>query len=138
MDTTTTRLNSAIVPVGGVLIVDDEAEIRDSIVEQFRILGFGMVFEASDGADAIEIYKARRSEISLVFMDLTMPRMNGKEAYRTLRSMDPTLPVILTSGFNQEPNLEGDERPAAFLQKPFDFRQLRNMVMQILQKQEGS
>ena len=137
-DTAAARANSTVVPVGGVLVVDDEPEIRDSIVEQFRILGFGMVFEASDGADALEIYKARRSEISLVFMDLTMPRMNGKEAYRTLRNMDPTLPIILTSGFNQEPDLEGDERPAAFLQKPFDFRQLRTMVMQTLQKQEGS
>jgi len=124
----------ALQAAGAVLVVDDEPEIRDSAVELFRMLGFGMVFEASDGLEALEVFKARRDEISLVFMDLTMPQMNGRVAFRALRAMDPSIPVILTSGFNEEAGLEGDERPSAFLQKPYRFLQLRNLVMQVLKK----
>ncbi|HZU53826.1 MAG TPA: PAS domain S-box protein [Holophagaceae bacterium] len=123
-------------PSGAALVVDDEPGIRESAVELLRILGFSTVFEASDGAEALEIFKARSREISLVFMDLTMPRMNGREAFRALRAIDPAIPVILSSGFDEEAGLAGDERPSAFLQKPYRFAQLRSTVMQALHKGE--
>ncbi|HXC15885.1 MAG TPA: PAS domain S-box protein [Holophagaceae bacterium] len=121
-------------PAGAVLVVDDEPDIRESAVELFRLLGFETVFEASDGAEALEVFQARATEISLVFMDLTMPRMSGREAFRALRELDPAVLVILTSGFNEEAGLDGDERPSAFLQKPYRFIQLRNAVTKVLQK----
>ena len=124
----------ALQPSGAVLVVDDEPDIRESAVELFRLLGFETVFEASDGAEALEVFQARGAEISLVFMDLTMPRMSGREAFRALRKLDPAISVILTSGFNEEAGLDGDDRPSAFLQKPYRFIQLRNAVTKVLQK----
>ncbi len=128
----------AIRPDAGVLVVDDEEGLRESAVELFRLLGFGSVFEAGNGLEALEVYKARKDQIVLVFMDLTMPQMNGGEAFRALRELDPELKVILTSGFDEESCLEGGERPSAFLQKPYRFRQLRHVVAQVLQRKEGA
>ncbi|MBS1784383.1 MAG: PAS domain S-box protein [Acidobacteria bacterium] len=122
----------AIRPDAAALVVDDEPSLRESAVELFRLLGFGMVFEAGDGLEALEVYKARKNQIVLVFMDLTMPQMNGGEAFRAMRAMDPQVKVILTSGFDEESCLEAGEHPSAFLQKPYRFRQLRNVVAQVL------
>ena len=122
-------------PEGTVLVVDDEPEIRDSAVELFHILGFNMVFEASDGVEALEVFKARRGEITLVFMDLTMPRMNGREAFAAMRALEPGIPVILTSGFNEDLGLEDGERPSAFLEKPYRLQQLRQAVMQVQRRE---
>ncbi len=134
----TTSAPLAIRPDAAVLVVDDEDGLRESAVELFRLLGFGSVFEARDGLEALEVYKARKDQIVLVFMDLTMPQMNGGEAFRALRELDPELKVILTSGFDEESCLEGGERPSAFLQKPYRFRQLRHVVAQVLQRKEGA
>ncbi|HET8900765.1 MAG TPA: PAS domain S-box protein [Holophagaceae bacterium] len=123
----------ALQPQGAALVVDDEPDIRESAVELFRMLGFGMVFEASDGVEALEVFEVRRKEISLVFMDLTMPKMSGREAFQALRKLDPAIPVILTSGFNEEPDLDGIGRPSAFLQKPYRFIQLRSAVTKALE-----
>ncbi|HTL98389.1 MAG TPA: PAS domain S-box protein [Holophagaceae bacterium] len=120
-------------PAGAVLVVDDEPEIRMGAAEIFKILGFPAVLEAADGEEAVEIFKARGSEISLVFMDLTMPRMNGRDAFRALRALDPGVRVILTSGYNEEAVADEDDRPTAFLQKPYRMRQLRDTVMAALQ-----
>ncbi len=121
-------------PEAAVLVVDDEEGLRESATELFRLLGFGSVFEAADGLEALEIYKARQDQIVLVFMDLTMPQMNGGEAFRALRVLNPSVKVILTSGFDEESCLEAGEQPSAFLQKPYRYRQLRNTVAQVLHK----
>ncbi len=127
----------ALQPSGAALVVDDEPGIRESAIELLRILGFSTIFEAADGIEALEVFQAQGKEISLVFMDLTMPRMNGREAFRALRAIDPAIPVILSSGFDEEAGMAGDERPSAFLQKPYRFAQLRSTVMEVLQNGES-
>lgn len=99
-------------------MVDDEPSLRESAVELFRLLGFGMVFEAGDGLEALEVYKARKNQIVLVFMDLTMPQMNGGEAFRAMRAMDPQVKVILTSGFDEESCLEAGNIPRPSSRNP--------------------
>ncbi|HET8715637.1 MAG TPA: PAS domain S-box protein, partial [Holophagaceae bacterium] len=122
---------------GCVLVVDDEPEILRSAVELFQSLGCESVLSAGDGAEALARFRERKGEIALVFMDLTMPRMGGLEAFRAMRAEAPDLPVILTSGYTEEAGLDGEERPSAFLQKPYRYRQLRSAVLEVLRGTAG-
>ena len=124
-------------PAGAVLVADDEAGIRSGAVEIFKLIGFPAVLEAADGLEALEVFKARRGEIALVFMDLTMPRMSGRDAFRAMRELDPAIPVILTSGYNEDSLPDGEARPSAFLQKPYRMRQLQETVTAVL-KERGT
>jgi CheY-like chemotaxis protein len=67
-------------------------------------------------------------------MDLTMPRMDGREAFLAIRRMAPGLPVILCSGYTEQDSLKAfdGEGPAAFLQKPYQIRDLRRVIHQVL------
>ena len=58
--------------------------------------------EAGDGQEALQVYEANRDRIVLALMDLTMPRMDGEEAYFRLRRSGAMIPIILTSGFAQD------------------------------------
>ena len=63
-------------------------------------LGFA-VLTARDEADAFEIYREHKDKISLVLLDLTMPRMDGEEAYRELRRIDPEVRVVPSRGYTE-------------------------------------
>ena len=106
---------------GAVLIADDEALVR---VVTRRILERGgyRVLEAGDGHEALELFEAHRDELVAVVLDLTMPRVSGREALSALRKLTPDMPVLLTSGYSHEtlpPELVSGPH-TAFLQKPFN------------------
>jgi len=81
------------------------------------------VLTAKDGREGVDVFKAHADDISAVVLDLTMPRMSGKEALRDIRNIRSDVPVILCSGFDQH---ETAARVASFgvaacLQKPFSM-----------------
>jgi PAS domain S-box-containing protein len=80
-----------------ILVVDDEASIRQITQSTLEAFGYRVVL-ASDGAEAVAIFKMRRAEIDLVLTDMTMPVMEGPEAIRILRSVNPKLRIIGASG----------------------------------------
>jgi CheY-like chemotaxis protein len=86
-------------------------------------LGFEVV-AARDGFEALERY--RPGEFALVFMDLTMPRMDGKEAFQQMQARDPAVKVVLASGYSELEAIEPllGTRPAGFIQKPFSLKEL--------------
>ena len=73
---------------GTVLLVDDEESVRAISAKLLQFLGLD-VMTARDGREAVEIYGQHYDEIDLVILDLTMPRMDGVEAYRELRRINP-------------------------------------------------
>ncbi len=86
--------------------------------------------EARNGVEAIELFQKRRHEIDLVILDLTMPLMTGEETLRRLRAIDPSVAVILASGFSESDatrHFEGRSL-AGFLQKPFTLTRLSERV----------
>jgi len=86
---------------GTILIVDDEAHIRKFVGLVVRQLGAFTVIEASNGEEAIAAYQ--REKPRLVLLDVNMPHMDGIEALRKLRSIDPGCTVImLTSLANRQ------------------------------------
>lgn len=92
-------------------------------------LGF-RVIKAGDGSAAVEIFALHKNEISLVILDLTMPGMNGWETLEALRTLQPDIPVILASGYDEAKVMEGKraEFPHAFLHKPYSMAKLKAAV----------
>ncbi len=86
---------------GTVLVVDDEAHIRKYVTLILRQLGCTSFLEAGNGEDALAIYESGRPD--LVLMDVNMPIMDGIDALRRLKIMDPDAKVVmLTSLVNRE------------------------------------
>jgi len=111
---------------GNILLVDDEDTVRTVILRMLSGMGFD-VLTASDGAKALEIYRAKSEEIAAVLLDLTMPHMDGEEAFREIRQVNPNAFVLLMSGFNEQDAVARfvGKGLAGFLQKPFTPEQLR-------------
>ena len=112
-----------------MLLAEDEEILRELTVEALEPAGF-RVIAAEDGQVALELFQAHASEISVVVLDLNMPRMGGMEAFRRIRALDPAAKVILCSGYAEEQirELGRDLRPDGFLHKPYRLRELARMV----------
>jgi CheY-like chemotaxis protein len=114
---------------GLVLVVDDEESVRNVTARAVRTMGFEPVV-AVDGQDGLEQFGKRHQEIALVLMDLTMPRLSGEAAADRMREIDPTVPIVLMSGFD-ESEMATRFRAAGvsgFVQKPFEIRTLRDAI----------
>ena len=118
---------------GTVLVVDDEETMRTTLSRMMRVLGLEPVL-ARDGQEAVEIFSAAPGRFAFVLLDLTMPRMDGEQAFTELRRLRPDVRVVLMSGFNaQEALVRFDGRGlASFLQKPFTVAALRAVLQTVL------
>jgi CheY-like chemotaxis protein len=97
-------------------------------------LGFQVV-EASDGEEAVALFRQRKGEFTLVLMDLTMPRMDGREAFLRMHDLDPTVPVVLTSGFSENDAVSdfAGRGLAGFLPKPYQRSQFEQIIRQAME-----
>ena len=105
---------------GLLLVVDDEAPIRDMAAIVLRRAGFE-VLEAANGQEGVEALRFHGTDLRAVLMDISMPVMTGGEALPALRRIKPGIPVILTSGFDGEERVQLllHEPNTQFLQKPY-------------------
>lgn len=111
-----------------VLIVDDEPLVRNSVGRILRFAGHD-VMTASNGAEAVEIYKKHGTQISAVLLDLNMPVMGGAETLKQLKELNPYVPVVVLSGYAQEEREELLQRGAlAVLDKPTTAQQLKEAL----------
>ena len=118
---------------GTVLVVDDDPSVRG--LARAVLLGAGWrVLESADGAECLAQVREPGAEIDLVLLDLTMPNMDGVEAFGLLRRLRPTLPVVLMSGYARDDVLKLFEGapPNDFLDKPFQHTQLLAIVRKAL------
>jgi two-component system cell cycle sensor histidine kinase/response regulator CckA len=119
--------------MGTVLLVDDEDSVRTLGARMLERIGF-QALVASDGQEALELYQVRQEEIVLVLLDLTMPYMDGEEAFRHLRRLDPQVRVVMTSGYTEiemAPRFTG-QRLCGFLQKPYTLEALTQCLREVL------
>jgi two-component system cell cycle sensor histidine kinase/response regulator CckA len=86
---------------GTVLIVDDDELNRMSTQVLFKQAGFSTL-TAEDGEEAVRVYREHRDQIVCVFLDLTLPKMDGEETLRELRQLAPEVRAIVTSGCSSE------------------------------------
>jgi CheY-like chemotaxis protein len=113
-----------------VLIAADEPAICFSLKSQVLRCG-GQCIVASDGVSAIARFQAAEGGVDVAFLDVRMPRMNGPDAVRALRRLDPTLPCCLMTvyGIAGLPDC-GDG--VALLEKPFDLVDFERMLDALL------
>jgi two-component system, cell cycle sensor histidine kinase and response regulator CckA len=118
---------------GTVLIVDDEETVRAVGKQMVEKMGFDAL-TATDGREAIEIFGTHADEIVCVLLDLTMPHIDGEAAFRELRRIDPTVTVILCSGYNEQDATQrfAGKGLASFIQKPYSMATLKGELMQVL------
>ena len=118
-----------------ILIVDDEPAIREVLTgyfeHQYGPRGF-TVETAADGAEALGAVRRRRP--ALVLLDIDMPGMDGVEALRGVRAIDPKIPVIMVTG-NANTRVAGEvikDGAYSYLPKPVKFAYLDHLVATIL------
>ncbi len=116
-----------------ILLADDHEGVRDMARTALESYGY-QVLLATDGENAVHLFRERKREIDLVILDLVMPRLGGRAAAALMRELCPNLPVILTTSYTAD--LEAlafaKESGAALLQKPYDPRQLARRVRELL------
>ena len=119
---------------GMILVVDDEESFCSGIKMLLEDSGF-TVLTAADGQEAIEVFREHTDEISVVLLDLIMPRMNGEKAFHELRRIKSDIDIILCSGYNQQEALGEftDKGLAGFIKKPFEFEELIQKLRAILE-----
>ena len=117
---------------GTILLADDEESVRAVAALMLERLGFSVI-TAADGREAVEIYRARAAEIDLVVLDMTMPHLDGSQAFAELRLISPDVRIILASGYSQEDvatRFRG-KSVAGVLQKPYTLAQMKDLFMKI-------
>jgi CheY-like chemotaxis protein len=112
-----------------ILVVEDEPRVREMSVEALRELGYGVV-AAEGGAEALDLLE-RHPEISLVFTDVVMPGISGRQLADAVAERRPDLPVLFTTGYAREQVAPGREE-AALLRKPFTTAQLARKMREAL------
>jgi len=105
---------------GAVLLVDDEPAVRTVGRRMLEKLGYE-VLVAADARRGLELFGEHRAEIVCVVLDVTMPDMSGDECLRELRRLEPAIPVILASGYDESEATRRLDRstPYGFLCKPY-------------------
>jgi len=118
-----------------VLVVDDEEMVLDLCTAMVEQLGFH-VLRASDGREAVDVFRRHAAEITLVILDLTMPRMDGAQAFHELKRIRGDVKVIVSSGFSEQEVSHHfpEDEPAAFIEKPFEFKNLQKKIGMVLEK----
>jgi phosphoserine phosphatase RsbU/P len=76
-----------------ILVVDDEAPMRDSMRKHFSRFGH-RVLEAEDGFEGLKLFKENRKSVDLVITDIMMPKLNGVELIKMIRTLDPIVPIL--------------------------------------------
>ena len=113
---------------GTLLVIDDEAPVRSVTERMAQTLGFSAL-TAADGDQGIQLFQLYRSSIQVVLLDLSMPGLSGEETFANLRAIDPSIRVILMSGYNQpDPPAACNGKQPYFLSKPFSIDQFQSAI----------
>jgi DNA-binding response OmpR family regulator len=117
----------------GLMIVDDDAGVRNMLDEWLRHQGFA-VWLAATGEDALDVYRRRPEAIDVVLMDVRMPDLDGPQTLAGLRAINPRLPCCFMSGGLGEHThaelLNGGS--TSFIRKPFELDELVQSLVSLV------
>jgi PAS domain S-box-containing protein len=126
-------------PKGGtetILVVDDEESVRGMIGQILSRAGYKLM-TACDGKEALDLYKQEGAKISLVILDLMMPKMGGQKCLEELLKINPQAKVLIATGVssnNQQTSLTIDSGAKVVIHKPYDINLLLTTVRDILDR----
>jgi CheY-like chemotaxis protein len=118
-----------------ILLIEDEELVRELGVTILEKFGY-TVLSAGDGQEALEVYEKEKGNISLVILDVVMPRMDGKQCFEELLRINPTVKVIISTGLAQNGLVRDIVELGAkgSVNKPYGMRQLLQMVREVLDR----
>lgn len=121
-----------------VLVVDDESRMR-KLVKDFLVRSGFSVVEAADGEEAIDLFfDEKNSDISLIILDVMMPKMNGWEVCKEVRRFSKVPIIMLTAKSEESDELQGFELGVdEYISKPFSPKILVARVEAILRRTSG-
>jgi CheY-like chemotaxis protein len=120
---------------GTILVIDDEKVVRNLAKDILCRSGFRVLL-ACDGQEGVDVFRENADDIVAVLLDMTMPRLSGEETFRELRRIRTGVPVILSSGYNEQDATErfAGKGLAGFIQKPYDAAELRQRLREVLEQ----
>ncbi len=115
-----------------ILVVEDEKSLLDLARIMFESKGY-TVLAAKDGIEAVEMYRLHREKISLVFTDIGLPGLNGREVFAKLKEINPDVKVIFTSGiFTDIKAALLKDGAKDFIQKPYKQEDVLQKIKEVL------
>jgi signal transduction histidine kinase/PAS domain-containing protein len=121
--------------IGKILLVEDEAAVRDFVARALKLRGYDVVIAASPEI-AIETIRGGETTFDLLLSDVVMPGMDGPTMLKTIREYLPDLKVVFMSGYAEDSfrkNLDDSEN-FAFMTKPFSLKQLAKTVKNAIEQ----
>lgn len=117
---------------GAVLLCDDEEIIRKIGSRMLSYLGFD-VLQAKDGREAIEIFKEKKEDITVIVMDVNMPGISGLDTMKEIKKIHNDARIIISSGFSKDARVEEalSLGASAFLSKPYAMKNLSEIMKRI-------
>ena len=122
-----------------ILVIDDEPLVRRTTKSMLEHYGYTVVV-AESGKEGVDLFNVLTDRVSLVLLDMTMPIMNGEETLRHLKTSQPDVKVILSSGYNEVEAIQRftGKGLAGFIQKPYSAAALAEKVKMALEERSGS
>jgi CheY-like chemotaxis protein len=125
-----------IMPPGGnetLLLVDDEPLLREIGTDMLSKFGY-KVLAAPDGETALEVFQEKKSEISIIILDLIMPGMGGRRCMEQLLKLDPDAKIIIASGYSSDSDSSGVTAIHAkgSINKPYNIAQMLRVIRDTL------
>jgi PAS domain S-box-containing protein len=120
---------------GTVLVVDDDAAVRDVMVRALGSCGYEVI-AVDNGNSALSLYRERGKDIDLVILDLIMPLPGGKETFKQLKEVNPSVRVLVVTGYtidNPTAQLSGDTADAV-LEKPLNLKIFTDTVKDLISR----
>jgi two-component system, cell cycle sensor histidine kinase and response regulator CckA len=122
-----------------ILLVDDEEFIRTIAREILEMKGYKVV-EATQGEEAVRIYRDRRDDIDLIILDMAMPVMGGRDAFMKLREHNPIAKVVLATGYSRDSDLADVMKLGinGFIEKPYRVEELASVIRRVLDEKTSA
>jgi len=116
-----------------ILVADDDLALRQTMRAVLRKAGYSVLL-AQDGIEAVELFERHADDVSLVVLDLVMPRMGGREARERITATRPATRFLFISGSRGTGGSSTfiEEERLSFLPKPFDAQLLLGHVHSVL------
>ena len=107
--------------------------VRNMAELMLKRIGFKVVL-AKNGVEAIKLFKQHKESISCLITDLSMPELDGWGTLSEIRKINPDVPAILASGYDESFVMSRDytEKPQAFLHKPYSMQDLKSALTKAL------
>ncbi|HTS11128.1 MAG TPA: response regulator [Candidatus Limnocylindrales bacterium] len=118
-----------------VLVGEDHEGLREAARDMLQALGYNVLL-ATNGKEAVELFREKHASIDLVLLDVVMPELNGPAAFQEMSAIKPHLPAIFATGYASEAESLRSlvKEGVALIQKPYNSQALGKKIRKLLDK----